>query len=90
MIDVCDVCSGETPIELDVRVVSTDVRVRYVELNDPTVPVLVVVFSIEEDRSVITSRVSVVAIVELIVDCTGCSDFCAVDCIVDSVYVQML
>lgn len=79
MTDVCDVCSGGTPVEPDIGVASRDVRARYVELNDPAVPVLVLVFSIEEDRFVITSRGSVVAIVVSIVGCTDCSDFCAVD-----------
>lgn len=79
MTDVCDVCSGGTPIEPGIRVASRDVRARYVELNDPAVSVLVLVFSIKEDRFVIMSRGSVVAIVVSIVGCIDCSDFCAVD-----------
>lgn len=84
MTDVCDVCSGGTPVEPGIGVASRDVRARYVELNDPAVQVLVVAFSIEEDRSAIMCRVFVVSVVELIFDCIDCSDVCDVVCIVDS------
>lgn len=87
MIDVCDVCFGGMFVELGIGVVFRDVRVRYVELNDLVVFVLVLVFSIEEDCFVIMSWGFVVVIVVSIVGCIDCLDFCVVDWFVDFVYV---
>lgn len=87
MIDVCDVCFGGMFVELGIGVVFRDVRVRYVELNDLVVYVLVVVFSIEEDCFVIMCWVFVVFVVEFIVDCIDCFDVCVVVCIVDFVFI---
>lgn len=87
MMDVCEVWFGGMFVELGIWVVFRDVRVRYVELNDLVVYVLVVVFSIEEDCFVIMCWVFVVFVVEFNVDCIDCFDVCVVVCIVDFVFI---
>lgn len=87
MMDVCEVWFGGMFVELGIWVVFRDGRVRYVELNDLVVYVLVVVFSIEEDCFVIMCWVFVVFVVGFIVDCIDCFDVCVVVCIVDFVFI---